>query len=93
MMDSWMNITGATDAAYTVMDADEGLLTCGRRRCTRTTAGTDMGKMVLAEQTMMVTAMNDRPRCSQTARTALKRSGGEHGGEHGHRRPRDGHGR
>ena len=24
MMDSWMDITGATDAAYTVMDADEG---------------------------------------------------------------------
>ena len=35
MMESWMPITGATDAAYTVMDADEGY-TCGRRRCTTT---------------------------------------------------------
>ena len=56
MMDSWMDITGATDAAYMVMDADEGYHL-------RVTAmyddGEGMSKMA-SEKTMMVT-MNASP--------------------------------
>ena len=51
MMDSWMDITGATAAAYTVMDADEGY----HLRATAMYAdGEGMGKMA-SMQTMMVT--------------------------------------
>ena len=65
MMDSWMNITGATDAAYMVMDADEGY----HLRATAMYAdGEGMGKMA-SMQTMMVTTMMTPN--SQTARTAL----------------------
>ena len=53
MMDSWMDITGATDVAYTVMDDDAGHYL----RATATyTDGEGMGKMA-SEKTMMVGAM------------------------------------
>ena len=56
MMASWMDITGATDAAYTVMDADEGY---HLRATAMYDDGEGMGKMA-SEQTMMVT-MNAAP--------------------------------
>ena len=56
MMDSWMDITGATDAAYTVMDADEGY---HLRATAMYDDGEGMGKMA-SEKTMMVT-MNAAP--------------------------------
>ena len=57
MMASWMDITGATDAAYTVMDADEGY----HLRATAMYAdGEGMGKMA-SEETMMVMTMNAAP--------------------------------
>ena len=52
MMDSWMDITGATDAAYTVMDADEGY---HLRATAMYDDGEGMGKMA-SEKTMMVGA-------------------------------------
>ena len=59
MMESWMEITGATDAAYTVMDADEGYHL--RVMATYTdAAGTDMA-MVYSPATMMVTTMMTVP--------------------------------
>ena len=51
MMESWMDITGATDAAYTVMDADEGY---HLRATAMYDDGEGMGKMA-SMQTMMVT--------------------------------------
>ena len=51
MMESWMDITGATDAAYTVMDADEG---SHLRATAMYDDGEGMGKMA-SMQTMMVT--------------------------------------
>ena len=51
MMDSWMDITGATDAAYMVMDADEGY---HLRATAMYDDGEGMGKMA-SMQTMMVT--------------------------------------
>ena len=51
MMASWMDITGATDAAYTVMDADEGY---HLRATAMYDDGEGMGKMA-SMQTMMVT--------------------------------------
>ena len=87
MMESWMPITGATDAAYTVMDADEGYHL--RVMATYTdAAGTDMA-MEYSPATMMVT---HRPRIRRQRGRRSER-GGEHGGGHGHRCPRDGHGR
>ena len=56
MMDSWMDITGATDAAYTVMDADEGY---HLRATAMYDDGEGMGKMA-SEETIMVT-MNASP--------------------------------
>ena len=54
MMDSWMSITGATDAAYLVMEGDTGYHL--RVMATYTDAvGTDMA-MVYSMPTMMVTA-------------------------------------
>ena len=52
MMESWMDITGATDAAYTVMDADEGY---HLRATAMYDDGEGMGKMA-SEETMMVGA-------------------------------------
>ena len=59
MMASWMDITGATDAAYTVMDADEGY---HLRATAMYDDGEGMGKMA-SEETMMVmmTTMNAAP--------------------------------
>ena len=89
MMASWMDITGATDAAYTVMDADEGY---HLRATAMYDDGEGMGKMA-SEETMMVkmTTMNAAPHVR--VRDRYKRSRGEHGGGHEHRRPHDGHGR
>ena len=56
MMASWMDITGATDAAYTVMDADEGY---HLRATAMYGDGEGMGKMA-SMKTMMVT-MNASP--------------------------------
>ena len=56
MMDSWMDITGATDAAYTVMEGDNGYYL---RATAMYTDGEGMGKMA-SEKTMMVT-MNASP--------------------------------
>ena len=53
MMDSWMDITGATDAAYMVMDADEGY---HLRATAMYDDGEGMGKMA-SEETMMVMMM------------------------------------
>ena len=53
MMASWMDITGATDAAYTVMDADEGY---HLRATAMYDDGEGMGKMA-SEETMMVMMM------------------------------------
>ena len=50
---SWMAITGATDAAYTVMDADEGY---HLRATAMYDDGEGMGKMA-SEETMMVMMM------------------------------------
>ena len=85
MMDSWMDITGATDAAYMVMDADEGY----HLRATAMYAdGEGMGKMASD-------ADHDGDHRPRIRRQRGRRSerGGEHGGGHGDRRPRDGHGR
>ena len=58
MMDSWMPITGATDAAYMVMESDNGYYL--RATATYTdAAGTDMA-MEYSPATMMVT-MNAAP--------------------------------
>ena len=56
MMDSWMPITGATDAAYTVMEGDNGYYL---RATAMYDDGEGMGKMA-SMQTMMVT-MNASP--------------------------------
>ena len=56
MMDSWMNITGATGAAYTVVDADDGY---NLRATAMYSDGEGMDKMA-SEKTMMVT-MNASP--------------------------------
>ena len=56
MMDSWMDITGATDAAYTVMEGDNGYYL---RATAMYTDGEGMGKMA-SMQTIMVT-MNASP--------------------------------
>ena len=53
MMASWMDITGATDAAYMVMDADEGY---HLRATAMYDDGEGMGKMA-SEETMMVMMM------------------------------------
>ena len=86
MMESWMDITGATDAAYTVMDADEGY---HLRATAMYDDGEGMGKMA-SMQTMMVTTDDPRIRRQRGRRSER---GGEHGGGHGNRCPRDGHGR
>ena len=59
MMASWVPITDATDAAYTVMDADEGY---HLRATAMYDDGEGMGKMA-SEETMMVmmTTMNAAP--------------------------------
>ena len=70
MMESWMPITGATDAAYTVMDGDEGYHL--RVMATYTdAAGTDMAMDGLAGD-HDGDHHDDRSRMSQTPRTALK---------------------
>ena len=51
MMDSWMDITGATDAAYMVMEGDNGYYL---RATAMYDDGEGMGKMA-SEETMMVT--------------------------------------
>ena len=90
MMASWMDITGATDAAYTVMDDDAGYYL---RATAMYDDGEGMGKMA-SEETMMVmmTTMNAAPMFE--SETATEEGRGEHGGRYGHRRARDrGHGR
>ena len=72
MMDSWMDITGATDAAYTVMDADEGY----HLRATAMYAdGEGMGKMA----SMADHDGDHRPRIRRQRGRRSER-GGEHGG-------------
>ena len=89
MMDSWMPITGATDAAYMVTADDTGYHL--RVMATYTdAAGTDMA-MEDSPATMMVTAMMTVPMFD--SETATREVAENTGGEHGHRRPRDGHGR
>ena len=58
MMDSWMDITGATDAAYTVMDADEGY---HLRATAMYDDGEGMGKMASEETMMVMMTMNAAP--------------------------------
>ena len=83
-MSSWMDIEDATGAAYMVTADDVGYYL--RVMATYTDAsGT---AMEYSMPTMMV--MNAAP---MFARDRHKRSRGEHGGGHGHRRPGDGHGR
>ena len=64
MVDSWMDITGATAAAYMVMDADEGY---HLRATAMYDDGEGMGKMA-SEETMMVT-MNAAPMFESEADT------------------------
>ena len=88
-MSSWTDIAGETNAAYMVMEGDTGYYL--RVMATYTdAAGTDMAMEVLAGD-------HDGDRHDDRSHVRLrdrhKRSRGEHGGEHGHRRPRDGDGR
>ena len=71
MMESWMPITGATDAAYTVMDADEGY----RLRATAMyDDGEGMGKMA-SEQTMMVITAPEFADSEDGARSVAENTG------------------
>ena len=71
MMDSWMDITGATDAAYMVMDADEGY----HLRATAMYAdGEGMGKMA-SMQTMMVTTAPEFADSEVGARSVAENTG------------------
>ena len=85
-MSTWMDIAGATNAAYTVMDDDDGYYL---RATAMYTDGEGMGKMA-SEETMMVTMMTVPMFDSETGTREVAE---EHGGGHEHRRPRGGHGR
>ena len=71
MMDSWMDITGATDAAYMVMDADEGY---HLRATAMYDDGEGMGKMA-SEQTMMVTTAPEFADSEDGARSVAENTG------------------
>ena len=84
-MSSWMDITGATDAAYMVTEGDTGYYL--RVMATYTdAAGTDMA-MEYSPATMMVTAMMTVPMFD--SETATREVAENTEAEHGHRRPRD----
>ena len=89
MMSSWMPITGATDAAYMVTAGDDGLPPAGDGDV-HGRGGHGHGHGGLAGD-------HDGDRHDDRSHVRLrdrhKRSRGEHGGGHGDRRPRDGHGR
>ena len=71
MMESWMPITDATDAAYTVMDADEGY----HLRATAMYAdGEGMGKMA-SMPTMMVTTTPEFADSEDGARSVAENTG------------------
>ena len=71
MMDSWMDITGATDAAYMVMDADEGY---HLRATAMYDDGEGMGKMASEETMMVMMMMNAAPEFASatTSRTVAE---------------------
>ena len=71
MMESWTDITGATDAAYTVMDADEGY---HLRATAMYDDGEGMGKMA-SEQTMMVTTTPEFADSEDGARSVAENTG------------------
>ena len=68
---SWMDITGATDAAYEVMDADEGY---HLRATAMYDDGEGMGKMA-SEQTMMVTTAPEFADSEDGARSVAENTG------------------
>ena len=90
-MSSWMDIQDATAAAYMVTEGDTGYHL--RVMATYTDAvGTDTA--MDGHGVLDADHDGDHERLPHVRlRDRHKRSRGEHGGGHGHRRPRDGHGR
>ena len=71
MMESWTDITDATDAAYTVMDADEGY---HLRATAMYDDGEGMGKMA-SMPTMMVTTAPEFADSEDGARSVAENTG------------------
>ena len=89
MMASWMDITGATDAAYMVMDADEGY---HLRATAMYDDGEGMGKMA-SEETMMVMMMTMNAAPMFESETDTREVPGEHCRRRERGRPGHSHGR
>ena len=71
MMDSWMDITGATDAAYTVMDADEGYYL---RATAMYDDGEGSGKNAMATTGSAVTDVDEADRTRDAIRLEIEQA-------------------